>query len=107
MDTYNNQIADLEAIITPNGYNQVYMAAWYNGIQSNVFDISQFRNNSNTMLFMFWQDLIKNNEGKVCYFHNWGGYDSILSLVRSTGTLPVSLGSQHCSIFLAISLNHS
>src|SRR6266536_1306222 len=82
LDTYNNQIvtADLEAIITPNGYNHVYMAAWYNGNKSNVFDITQYRNNSNIMLEMFWTNLIENNEGKECYLHNFGGYDSILSL---------------------------
>ena len=32
------------------------------------------------MLELFWQDLISNNFGKTVYFHNWGGYDSILSL---------------------------
>ena len=32
------------------------------------------------MLQAFWLDLILNNRGRKCYFHNWGGYDSILSL---------------------------
>lgn len=32
------------------------------------------------MLSDFWFDLIKKNEGKFVYFHNWAGYDSILSL---------------------------
>jgi len=32
------------------------------------------------MLEQFWLDLILNNIGRKCYFHNWGGYDSILSL---------------------------
>lgn len=32
------------------------------------------------MLEVFWQDLIFQNRGRNCYFHNFGGYDSILSL---------------------------
>jgi len=32
------------------------------------------------MLQALWQDLINNNFGKTVYFHNWGGYDSVLSL---------------------------
>lgn len=31
-------------------------------------------------LAKFWRELIEANKGKVCYFHNFGGYDSILSL---------------------------
>jgi hypothetical protein len=72
--------ADLEAIITPEGYNEVYMAAWYNGTKYNIMDISQWSYNKELMLQAFWQDLINNNFGKTAYFHNWGGYDSILSL---------------------------
>jgi uncharacterized protein YoxC len=72
--------ADLEAIITPEGNNEVYMAAWYNGTKYNIMDISQWSYNKELMLQAFWQDLINNNFGKICYFHNWGGYDSILSL---------------------------
>jgi hypothetical protein len=56
------------------------MAAWYNGVKSNIFDISQFQFNNNLMLQYFWKDLIDNNSGRICYFHNWGGYDAILSL---------------------------
>ncbi len=78
----NNSIvtADLEAIIDPSGNNIVYMAAWYNGIDSKVFDITQWGYDTNTMLEQFWISLITSNIGKNCYFHNWGGYDSILSL---------------------------
>jgi hypothetical protein len=72
--------ADLEAVIDSNGNNLIYMAAWYNGTSYNILDISYWVYNSNTMLEMFWQDLIRHNFGKKDYFHNWGGYDSILSL---------------------------
>nr|AGJ98085.1 truncated plasmid-related DNA polymerase [Glomus sp. DAOM 240422] len=44
------------------------------------FNISDYEYNTNTMLEQFWVDLIQNNRGKICYFHNWGGYDSILSM---------------------------
>ncbi|PKY57739.1 hypothetical protein RhiirA4_479038 [Rhizophagus irregularis] len=56
------------------------MAAWYNGESSNVFDITQWGNNTQTMLEQFWIDLINQNQGRICYFHNFGGYDAILSL---------------------------
>jgi DNA polymerase type B, organellar and viral len=56
------------------------MAAWYNGSNYNILDISQFNYNSNTMLESFWLDFINSNPGRTCYFHNWAGYDSILSL---------------------------
>jgi hypothetical protein len=32
------------------------------------------------MISAFWEDLILHNKGRICYFHNWAGYDSILSL---------------------------
>ena len=72
--------ADLESLITKDGKNEVYMAAWYNGKESNIFDLTQFKN-SNAMLSAFWFDLISNNRGATLYFHNWAGYDSILSLL--------------------------
>jgi hypothetical protein len=56
------------------------MAAWYNGTQSNILDISKYDFNPNEMLKPFWRDLIGNNLGRIVYFHNWGGYDSILSM---------------------------
>lgn len=37
--------ADLEAIITKEGYNEVYMAAWYNDTKYNIMDISQWSYN--------------------------------------------------------------
>lgn len=81
LNFYENIVcADLESLITPQGKNHVYMAAWYNGTKQNIFDITQWGNNTKTMLEMFWQDLIKNNRGRICYFHNFGGYDAILSL---------------------------
>ena len=72
--------ADLEALITKEGFNQVYMAAWYNGSKHSIFDITQHKNDSTTMLQQFWLDLIGNNSGKIVYFHNWAGYDAILSM---------------------------
>jgi hypothetical protein len=69
--------ADLEAIITPEGFNHVYMAAWYNGTQYSILNLTQF---SSHFLKAFWTSLIEGNKGRICYFHNWGGYDSILSL---------------------------
>lgn len=71
--------ADFEAIIEPNGNNYIYMAAWYNGSNSRIFDIKPF-SNQKEFLTAFWSDLIANNKERTCYFHNWGGYDSILSL---------------------------
>jgi hypothetical protein len=32
------------------------------------------------MLQTFWLDLLQNNPECVVYFHNWAGYDAILSL---------------------------
>lgn len=77
--------ADLEALILPDGINKVYMASWYNGERHNTFDISQIGYNTKTMLSLFWQDLINNNQGRTCYFHNFGGYDAILSLPSLLG----------------------
>lgn len=56
------------------------MAAWYNGSQSRIFDITQWGYDTNTMLEQFWISLITSNPQRKCYFHNWGGYDAILSL---------------------------
>lgn len=56
------------------------MAAWYNGKRTKVYDITYYNMNSNKMLSAFWFDLINQNEGKFLYFHNWAGYDSILSM---------------------------
>lgn len=81
--------ADLEAIINPTtGSNCVYMAAWYNGslvhknkpINQRTFSINDYGFDQDRFIRAFWKDIIKNNEGRTCYFHNWGGYDSILSL---------------------------
>lgn len=82
---FNKRIvtADLESMIEPTtGENLVYMASWYNGETYNTFDVSQFGYDSGRMLSYYWEDLIKANRGKICYFHNWGGYDSILSLTQ-------------------------
>lgn len=73
--------ADLESIITPEGFNQVYMAGWYNGKDSQIFDITSYGCNPEAMLQDFWLDLINHNRGSILYFHNWAGYDSILSLI--------------------------
>lgn len=72
--------ADLEALILPNGQNFIYMAAWYNGETTRIFNISDYGYNPIRMLEQFWLDLIRNNKRRNCYFHNWAGYDSILSM---------------------------
>lgn len=72
--------ADLEALITKDGINQVYMAAWYNGSNLKVFDISNYGKNSNSMLQAFWLSLLNEAQGSIVYFHNWAGYDAILSM---------------------------
>jgi hypothetical protein len=45
--------ADLESVITPNGENKVFMAAWYNGTNSRVLDITKFDHDANRMLETF------------------------------------------------------
>jgi hypothetical protein len=72
--------ADLESLITKEGYNQVYMAAWYNGSNFKEFNISNYENNSHLMLQAFWQSLLTEAQGCTVYFHNWAGYDAILSM---------------------------
>lgn len=72
--------ADLESLVNKDGSNSVYMAAWYSGKSFKVYDITNYSMNSNKMLSDFWLDLINQNKGKIAYFHNWAGYDSILSL---------------------------
>src|SRR5271156_6750766 len=76
--------ADLESLITKDGLNQVFMAAWYNGKEFKVYDISQYNNDSDKMLQDFWFDLINRNQGSIVYLHNWAGYDAILSLAKRT-----------------------
>lgn len=71
---------DFEGLISKTGSNDIYMAAWYNGLDYFEYNLDDFGMNTNEMLSYFWQDLIEYNRGRICYFHNWGGYDSILSL---------------------------
>jgi len=87
---FKNKIvtADLEAIITPEGLNEVYMAAWYNETNSNIFYLDPETLDKDQFLTHFWLDLIKNNEGRICYFHNYGGYDSIISLPQLLNCQP-------------------
>lgn len=83
--------ADLEAIITPEGLNYTYMAAWYNNLTNKIHHISPSNPTLEAQeLFLkgFWKDLIENNKGRTCYFHNWGGYDAILSLPSLLNCLP-------------------
>lgn len=58
--------ADLEALILPDGTNYVYMAAWYNGIQSSILSVIHYSSQGN-FLKAFWSDLIEKNEGRICY----------------------------------------
>nr|YP_008474718.1 truncated DNA polymerase [Glomus cerebriforme]AGJ98100.1 truncated DNA polymerase [Glomus cerebriforme] len=77
--------ADLESLILPDGSNKVYMAAWYNGKESKIFDITSYGYNTEVMLQEFWLNLINCNRGSTLYFHNWAGYDAILSLIPLVG----------------------
>jgi hypothetical protein len=56
------------------------MAAWYNEKSQSILDITQWGNNTQTMLEQFWISLINENTGRTVFFHNFGGYDAILSL---------------------------
>jgi hypothetical protein len=60
------------------------MAAWYRKNKESssfkVLDITQYGNDPSTMLREFWLSLINNCKGCTVYFHNWSGYDAILSL---------------------------
>jgi hypothetical protein len=76
--------ADLESMII-QGNNKVYMAAWYNGKEFKIFDIRSYKYNSEVMLRNFWLNLINENQGSILYFHNWAGYDAILSLLPLIG----------------------
>ncbi|GBC09319.1 hypothetical protein RclHR1_08760015 [Rhizophagus clarus] len=62
------------------GENYPYMASWFNGNRSNTFNLTQYNYNKEQMLQEFWINLIKENPGGYCYFHNFGGYDAILSI---------------------------
>jgi hypothetical protein len=73
--------ADLESLILPDGSNKVFMAAWYNGKDHRVYNITQYELSTDAMLADFWLELINRNQGSILYFHNWAGYDSILSLI--------------------------
>jgi hypothetical protein len=55
--------ADLEALITKDGLNQIYMAAWYNGSNFKVLDITNYGNNSHSMLQDFWVSLLTECKG--------------------------------------------
>lgn len=56
------------------------MAAWYNGIDTHTFDIIQYGNSASDMLRAFWLSILQSCQGCTVYFHNWSGYDAILSL---------------------------
>jgi len=60
------------------------MAAWYGVFQGKplfkVFDITQYGNNSNVKLQLFWLTLLTEANGCTVYCHNWAGYDVILSM---------------------------
>ena len=51
--------ADLESLITKEGLNTIYMAAWYNGQVHHIFDITHFKNNPHKMLMAFWLHLLQ------------------------------------------------
>lgn len=64
------------------------MAAWYNGIEHKIYQDSPGSPNQEAFLKRFWRDLLNSNKGRICYFHNFGGYDSILSLPTLLNSLP-------------------
>lgn len=80
--------ADLESIITPEGDNYVYMAAWLNDHTNRIYHISSTVLDQSSFLEQFWRELIEYNKNRTCYFHNFGGYDSILSLPYLLKSLP-------------------
>jgi len=56
------------------------MAAWNNGKTQRIYVITSYGMNTQDMLSDFWFDLLNQNKGRSIDFHNWAGYDSILSL---------------------------
>lgn len=75
--------ADLETLQGISGAQTPFMAEWY-GIKGMVeigarFELPQFVS-PEAMLKAFWLSLINEVPGCTVYFHNWAGYDSILSL---------------------------
>jgi hypothetical protein len=50
-----------------------------------VFDTSQYPHTPEDMFRSFWISLICHAPGCTVYFHNWAGYDSILSLAALVG----------------------
>lgn len=64
--------ADLESLITKEGLNTVYMAAWYKGVvySFEVFDITNYDDNINEMVREFWLTLLTRAKGCTVYFHN-------------------------------------
>jgi len=58
------------------------MAAWNNGKEFKEYNLTQYGKDTKAMLKDFWFDLINRNKGRSIYFHNWAGYDSVLSLKR-------------------------
>ncbi len=75
--------ADLETLQGHGGPQTPFMAEWYGrnaqGEFGARFELPNFTS-PEAMLRAFWLSLINGAPGSTVYFHNWSGYDSILSL---------------------------
>lgn len=75
--------ADLETLQGHGGPQTPFLCAWYGtphnlGEKYMVFD--SLKRTPEAMLQEFWKSLLIHCQGCTVYFHNWAGYDSILSL---------------------------
>jgi hypothetical protein len=75
--------ADLETLQGKGGPQTPFMAQWY-GVKGGQaygarFELPNYPN-PQAMLSAFWMSLINHAQKCTVYFHNWAGYDSILSL---------------------------
>ncbi|CAI2189173.1 6142_t:CDS:2 [Funneliformis geosporum] len=75
--------ADLETLQGHGGPQTPFLCAWYGtphnlGEKYMVFD--SFKRTPEAMLQEFWESLLTHCQGCTVYFHNWAGYDCILSL---------------------------
>jgi len=89
-------VADIEGLISSTGSNDPYMIAFYKGpkldesIRNLTIDdavgiyreytLKNMNMDVDLMFKSFWIDIITKFPDHTCYFHNWAGYDSIISL---------------------------
>ena len=86
--------ADLETLQSKGGPQTPFIVEWY-GIKGGQSIGAQFElldyASPEAMLRAFWLSLINGARGCTVYFHNWSGYDSILSL-GALLTQPIIVG---------------